>query len=241
MEDEQPAIYVIPGGNTSAQASSAATRSQDADPEAVNPYRTNKLPPIKPNAISPSDANAIAPPPSYESLFGKVRKAKAESKSKTEFCKKVKDIIMTSVGFVIVIGALLLLPLAELVIGAVYIDDCPLNIRIPIWLIVSGIILPLLIVNILIVSKQTKKEKKNCLSNTLTFLLIANMIFFFIGSSWVYNIRTVRDDNVDSENYCHAVPYWLAFSVITLIYTIFILFMLGFVFLAIVVPIFKKR
>ncbi|XP_078323500.1 uncharacterized protein LOC111125487 isoform X4 [Crassostrea virginica] len=76
------------------------------------------------------------PPPSYESIYGRVKAAQLEAESKPQFFKKVMTIIMGTLGCTICLGIILAIPISMIVMGGVYYNDCLAVWRIPLYLIV---------------------------------------------------------------------------------------------------------
>ncbi|GAB6028499.1 hypothetical protein CHUAL_002652 [Chamberlinius hualienensis] len=79
-----------------------------------------------------------SPPPSYDSLFGRVRQARQESNGFIEFIKKFIIIILGTVACTIILGLVMALPIANITIGSLFIYDCNAQPYIPVFLIVSG-------------------------------------------------------------------------------------------------------
>ena len=57
------------------------------------------------------------PPPSYDSLFGRVKAAKAESSGTVGFLKTLVIIILSTVGFTIMLGIFMAIPVSMIVMG----------------------------------------------------------------------------------------------------------------------------
>uniref|UniRef100_A0A0B7B8D4 Uncharacterized protein n=1 Tax=Arion vulgaris TaxID=1028688 RepID=A0A0B7B8D4_9EUPU len=78
------------------------------------------------------------PPPSYDSLYGRIKAAKSESSGVFGFLKTFLVIVLSTIGFTIVIGFFMAIPVAMLVMGAIHLHDCSAERMIPIYLIVAG-------------------------------------------------------------------------------------------------------
>ncbi|XP_076076605.1 transmembrane protein 272-like isoform X2 [Mytilus galloprovincialis] len=89
-----------------------------------------------PSYVGPTD---VAPPPSYDSLFGKLKQAKEESDGNVDFVKTCCGILVGSVACTICLGIFLAIPIAMIAVGATYLHDCPAEKMIPIYLIVAGV------------------------------------------------------------------------------------------------------
>ncbi|KAL8597046.1 hypothetical protein ACOMHN_055639 [Nucella lapillus] len=92
----------------------------------------------QPELPSYQDVERDAPPPSYESLYGRAKAMKAQSSGNVDFVKKVILLFVGTIGFTVTLGILLAIPIAMIVIGAKYLDDCPAERYIPIYLVVAG-------------------------------------------------------------------------------------------------------
>jgi hypothetical protein len=129
---------------------------------------------------------------------------------------------------------LLALPITKLVLGILYIKECPINTNIPLYMIVAGgcgltIIILLLLSSACTLCRSTSDPKKpthGLMICTIAFargMQVAITIFLFIwflfGNIWVFNARYhVRTDKPnDINNYCNPTLYWFAFY--TLIFT----------------------
>jgi hypothetical protein len=136
------------------------------------------------------------------------------------------------------------LPTTKLVLGILYIDECPVNRNIPLYMIVSGaaglgIILFLLLSSGCTFCRSSTTARKSThkfMICTIAFargmqgaIAIFLFIWFFIGNFWVFGARyRVRTDSPgDSNNYCHPALYWFAFYVLifTYVYAICMCFM----------------
>nr|CAD7401575.1 unnamed protein product [Timema cristinae] len=78
-----------------------------------------------------------SPPPSYDSLFGRVREAHKASKGVFEFLKNVIILLLGTIGCTVILGVTIVVPICMIVIGAIYLNDCPQGEYIPIYLLVG--------------------------------------------------------------------------------------------------------
>lgn len=121
--------------------------------------------------------------------------------------------------------------------GAVYLNDCPLQFRIPIWLIVFGCVsLAQTIVNVLkrffrLFSKRdsdreegqerNQAERGGSILETLFSLFL--FIWIIIGSVWIFgNYSEFRDGRNDPNSpiYCQPVVYLFSFVTLVTIYVV---------------------
>ncbi|XP_064215041.1 syntaxin-5 isoform X2 [Tribolium castaneum] len=91
-------------------------------------------PPSYEEAINPN-----APPPSYDSLFGRVREAQKTSKGVIEFLKNIIIIVLGTLGCTVILGVTIVIPICMIVMGLLYLYDCPQGEYIPVYLLVGGI------------------------------------------------------------------------------------------------------
>lgn len=100
----------------------------------------------------------LAPPPSYDSLFGRVREAQKTSKGVIDFIKNILIILLGTckyciffwhfeqnlcsifllVGCTIILGVTIVVPICMIVMGSVYLRECPQGEYIPVYLLVGG-------------------------------------------------------------------------------------------------------
>ncbi|XP_022335581.1 transmembrane protein 272-like [Crassostrea virginica] len=172
-----------------------------------------------------------APPPSYESLYGKIKHAKETSDGNINFAKTAAGLICASVGCTAFLGVVMAIPIASIVIGAQYLDDCPLEKYIPIYLVVSGSVGLFYNIFGIIKSACCKKSSEQmqgeeegpaaklgtCMSSLLSCFMSA---WFIAGNVWVYSNYDDISTNAASANYCHPTAYYFAFWVITSVYII---------------------
>jgi len=171
-------------------------------------------------------------PPSYDSIFGKIKDAHGTHGNSFGFVKSLATIMAASIGGIVCmafVAAVMALPIAQLVIGLQNQEKCPINDKIPLYLIVSGGfgIAAALIQLFDGMCCRTTDEAGNRKSKCALFGFINTLInlfmfaWFICGNVWVYKIyKTVDHDDAESENYCAALPYLFAFWCITSVYII---------------------
>ncbi|KAK3099398.1 hypothetical protein FSP39_003814 [Pinctada imbricata] len=163
------------------------------------------------------------PPPSYDSIFGRVKAAKQQSESKPKFFKSLLAIVIGTLGCTICLGFFLAIPISMVVMGAIYKDDCPIQRYIPIYLIVGGSFG--ILKNLTSLGQKAKNDRdeegdeKNMKSNPYDVVLNLFLFAWFIaGNVWVYQIRGAVSSDITSVNYCHPTLYAYAFWLITSVY-----------------------
>ncbi|KAK7469494.1 hypothetical protein BaRGS_00036515 [Batillaria attramentaria] len=167
----------------------------------------------QPNPPSYTDVERNSgPPPSYDSLFGKVRAVRNESSGNVDFVKKVIFLILGTIGFTIFLGAK-------------YLDDCPAERYIPIYLVVAGCFG--VVRNLFTIGrrccqkKENEEEEQKAKVNPIESVIDCFMFAWFIaGNVWIY--RTKGDFSTDptAENFCDPTLYWFAFWITTAVYII---------------------
>nr|CAI5868793.1 unnamed protein product [Callosobruchus analis] len=173
-------------------------------------------PPTYEEAINPN-----APPPSYDSLFGRVREARKSSKGALEFLKNVIIIILGTLGCTIILGVTIVIPICMIVMGAIYLHDCPQGEYIPVYLLVGGIfgiVKQLLHLSARVRQTEAERREENLRQSPTQTLLNCFMLgWFIIGSVWVYK---EYEPNYDPMNgtYCNKNLYMFAFWLITSVY-----------------------
>ncbi|OWF55767.1 uncharacterized protein LOC110455854 isoform X2 [Mizuhopecten yessoensis] len=163
------------------------------------------------------------PPPSYESLFGRVKAAQQSSNSSFALCSKLCGVFLSSAFCLIVMAVLSALPVAEIVIGAVYINDCPVAKYVPVYLVVIGAACLVKFLSILgqnIHNRQFENEEGH-IKRTNGFDQVLNvflLVWFILGNRWVYGTHSVWVSDPLSANYCHPTLYYFAYWSITSFY-----------------------
>ncbi|XP_062597315.1 transmembrane protein 272-like [Saccostrea cucullata] len=168
-------------------------------------------------------------PPSYDSIFGKIKHAKETSDGNVGFAKAAAGILCASVGCTVCLGVTMAIPIASIVIGALYLDDCPIQKYIPIYLVVAGAVglcqnLFGMIQSICCKRSPDDEQEEqgagaklgSCINSLCGCFMFA---WFIAGNVWVYSkYDVVQTTNSALTNYCHATPYYFAFWTITVAY-----------------------
>lgn len=108
-----------------------------SDSPTPTPFRSpieNDLPPSYDDITNPD-----APPPSYQSLFGQVREAHKTSSGVLDFLRSVILLLLGTLGCTILVGVTVIIPFSMIVIGTTYLNDCPAEKYIPIFLVMGGV------------------------------------------------------------------------------------------------------
>ncbi|XP_022103090.1 uncharacterized protein LOC110985928 isoform X2 [Acanthaster planci] len=171
-------------------------------------------------------------PPSYEAIYRKIREAQANSSTPVHFVVTTIRILLNTVFATVCLTLSTALPIAMIVLGSIYMNDCPAERMIPIYLTVFGAVYNLKAI-IDLCSRGIKEKYKNrersgsdsleenklfigvnWVSRLLGLFLLG---FFIAGNVWIYRIYAPSDDPT-SPNYCFGPLYYFAFWVTTLAY-----------------------
>lgn len=186
--------------------------------EGPSRYGDEGAPPTYEEAINPT-----GPPPSYDSLFGRVREARKTSKGALEFLLNMLVLLFGAVGCTIILGVTIIIPICMIVMGGIYLHDCPQGEYIPIYLLVGGIfgiLKQLLHLSVRVRQREEEREAELLRqSPTQTILNCFMLGWFIIGSVWVYK-EYEPDYDPRSPYYCNRNLYLFAFWLITSVYII---------------------
>ncbi|GFN83994.1 hypothetical protein PoB_001050000 [Plakobranchus ocellatus] len=165
------------------------------------------------------------PPPSYESLYGRVKAAREESEGTVSFLKAFLVIILSTIGFTIFIGILMAVPVSMLVMGAIHLDDCKAEKMIPIYLLVAGCFG--VARNLFSIVQRCRKDrneveedqkKVNPIESVVNCFIFA---WFIAGCVFIYRTKDdFQSDRPEDDDYCDKTLYWFAFWITTAVYII---------------------
>lgn len=177
-------------------------------------------PPSYDEAVDPN-----AEPPSYDSLFGRIRDTHKASKNILDFIIKVLLLLLGTIGCTIACSITIVIPVAMIVIGSVYFNDCPAEPYIPIFLIVGGTFSTFkYIIRVLTRVRRVETnadlqdpEPTHPAQSLITFFLCG---WFITGCVWVYRIYWPKSQAIDEldKDYCNRVVYVFSFWLITTAY-----------------------
>lgn len=176
-------------------------------------------PPTYEEAMDPSRA----PPPSYESVIGRVREAHKESSGTIDFFKKLIVLLAGTLGCTIAIGVTIVVPVAMFLIGFKYLNDCPVNMFIPVYLLVGGVVGVVkqffqLLHRIKRIGSRSDEEEEERKSSFQSVIALFMLTWFVLGSYWVYKSYLPSFDPADYREYCNKTVYLFAFWQITIVY-----------------------
>ena len=155
-----------------------------------------------------------------------MRQARAETDSPLSFARKFLAVIVSTVGCLVITALLLAVPIAMVVIGSLYVNDCPLQRYIPIYLIVGGVFG--LLKNLSSLAHQAKNkrndnEEDNAKSNPFDGLVACFLLGWFIaGNVWVFGAEPdLNTTQTNSTFYCEPTCFYFAFWQIISVYILF--------------------
>ncbi|XP_073997048.1 transmembrane protein 272-like isoform X2 [Rhodnius prolixus] len=171
-----------------------------------------------------------APPPTYESVIGRVREVHKESSGTLDFIKKIILLLAGTVGCTILIAVTIVIPIAMMIVGGMYLSDCPVNNNIPLYLLVGGFfgILKQILQLYCRIKRghnrnaNNEEERAERTSTVQSLLSCFMFIWFILGSYWVYS-EYKPNFEPKRGTYCNRTVYLFAFWQITVIYIVFIM------------------
>lgn len=160
------------------------------------------------------------PPPSYDSLFGRVREAHKSSKGVFDFVTNVVILVLGTLGCTIILGITIVIPVCMIVLGTLYLYDCPQGEYIPVYLLVGGafgVLKQLLHLSTRVRSREEQELERLRQTPTQTLINCFMLGWFIIGSFWVYQIYEPNYDPALGK-YCNKSLYLFTFWLITSVY-----------------------
>jgi hypothetical protein len=153
----------------------------------------------------------------FSSRADRIKEHKDSSKNEFDFLTKVYGVFLGALGtFVCTVGCGIgtCIPVAAIVIGSVYLNDCTVEPHIPIYLIVAGVFT--LISGYV---SSVDKEKYPLLVWLASLFGLFTFGWFIAGNIWVYgNAWPHTDTDVTDPMYCHRTLYMFAFWLLTATY-----------------------
>ncbi|XP_059608325.1 uncharacterized protein LOC132256140 [Phlebotomus argentipes] len=231
-QESQTTSSDLPSYQQSMMTSSPRTSEPHAPPTTT--IHNLGDPPTYEEAIDPD-----APPPSYDSLFGRVREVHRSSKGFVDFLKNIVILLLGTLGFTVILGATTIVPICMIVFGSIYLYDCPQGEYIPVYLLVGGgfgVIKQLLHLSTRVRTREEQAAEEMRQSSTQMLLNCFMLGWFIIGSYWVYKEYEPNYDPAKGK-YCNKSLYLFSFWLVTSIYitTGLVLFVLCFISIASVI------
>lgn len=168
--------------------------------------------------------NPNAAPPTYESLFGQMREVRKNSSGPLDFLKKILILILGTLGCTVILGVTVVVPISMIIVGSVYLRDCPAEPHIPVYLIVGGAFGALKnAMNFWSRCKRNEgEEDERRLRQSPADTVINCFLFawFITGCVWVYRIYQPEYEDTTSILYCNKNLYMFSFWLITTAYIV---------------------
>jgi hypothetical protein len=125
------------------------------------------------------------------------------------------------VGCTIVLGFTIIIPICMVVIGTIYLKECPICDYIPVYLLIGGtfgILKQLLSLSVRVREREDDQELERLRQTPTQTLLNCFMLgWFIIGSYWTYSISPSFEPSA-GKFYCHKTCYLFSFYLITSVY-----------------------
>ncbi|XP_064489763.1 transmembrane protein 272-like isoform X2 [Ornithodoros turicata] len=153
-------------------------------------------------------------------MIARMRDAGRGSPSTKEYVGSLSAIICGSVIVLILTLVLGVLQIAGIVIGALHLNDCPVQRFIPIFLVTGGSIG---IVNAILSGCKRRRSSGDddesgtslgltCCTSIIQCFLVG---WFIAGCVWVYGNYLPNFDDPSNPKYCDKTLYYFAFSTLT--------------------------
>lgn len=190
----------------------------DGGPSAPPAYyaAAPSAPPLYPNLDAVHEA-----PPSYDSLFRQEIRQVKTARGYLYWVRRVLLWLVSTVLFLILLGLFSFVPLLMVIVGSVYVHECPAQNFIPIYLIVGGVVgLVKIFTSLYYRWKYWKKgtaRPENMNPNPIDGILNLFLLAWFItGCVLVFRMYLPEFNDETAANYCHVVVYWFAFIVLVM-------------------------
>lgn len=139
-------------------------------------------------------------------------------------------------------------PIAMVAVGFFTLKKCPLQDKIPLWLVIFGISVTImstvqLSIKIYVNTRRRLKANEEKGINVFNFFFSIFIISWFLaGNTWVYQTFSIKKfDTNDDTNYCDQICYLVAFWIITSIWIIICLLCSLCCFCCFIVLLIKRR
>ncbi|XP_069942995.1 uncharacterized protein [Cherax quadricarinatus] len=195
-----------------------------------NPPRISPFEPIPGPPPSYDEChNLNVPPPTYDSLFGRVREVQKTSNGVVDFIKNIIVLFVGTIGCTVMISVTIVIPVFMIIVGSLKMDECPAEPYIPIYLVVGGTFGVLK--NLLGFQGRLRRplaeeeggdssdastpwHRRLKFTGSINFFL---SVWFILGCVWVYRIYEPSYTPSD-RLYCDYSLYQFAFWLVTSVY-----------------------
>ncbi|XP_052276729.1 transmembrane protein 272-like [Dreissena polymorpha] len=161
--------------------------------------------------------------PEYGAFLYQIREAGKESANCVDLTCKTTDILCNTLFVTLFIGVSLALPVAMVSIGVKYLEDCPKEPRIPVYLLVGGCFGVIKLLSSLWRNIQTRRYHDVIFDdpdadgafNSSTYRTMDTLLFLFLfgwqiaGTFWTFNIWTPHFEQLlyEPSNWCDKTVY----------------------------------
>ncbi|XP_064481798.1 transmembrane protein 272-like [Ornithodoros turicata] len=199
---------------TSREGQPEADRIADDPPPAANNANVE--------APREEDATDFVTPPPYSTLSAKVKEARQSSTSTRHFLGTVLVLFCGTVGLTYLLVVTVVIPIVMVVIGSYYLNDCPIEKHIPIYLVTGGVVgvvkLLLSIYSRCTKHKRPEHEAEGPHDREAMFCdMVLNCFLFgwyIAGCVWIFGAYLPDFSDPGSLEYCNKTLYYFAFAVV---------------------------
>ena len=140
-------------------------------------------------------------------------------------CKFAVIVGLSVLGLIIIIALFIAIPSAMILIGAVYINDCPARPMVPIFLIVAGVLVILRDLIAIFYRLQKRRQGEHLSTKHVTWLELSvdglTAIWFILGCFWIYGLADWDPDDDTSPRYCASTLHTFASFIVTVACIVF--------------------
>ncbi|XP_042207349.1 uncharacterized protein LOC121856094 isoform X2 [Homarus americanus] len=195
---------------------------------------STRISPFEPNIGPPPSYdechNLNDPPPTYDSLFGRVREVHKTSNGVIDFIKNIIVLFVGTIGCTVMISVTIVIPIFMIIVGSLKMDECPAEPLIPVYLVVGGTFGALK--NLLGLQGKLRRplaeeeggessdastpwHRRIKFTGSINFFLT---VWFILGCVWVYRIYEPSYLRDGGGSYCDYTLYQFAFWLVTSVY-----------------------
>ncbi|XP_050708103.1 uncharacterized protein LOC126993241 isoform X2 [Eriocheir sinensis] len=197
-------------------------------PFSALPNRMRMMSPPGPPPSYDECHNLNTPPPTYDSLFGRVREVHKTSTGIMDFIKNLIILFLGTIGCTVMISVTIVIPVMMIIVGSLKMNDCPAQPYIPVYLVVGGVMgvaKNLLGIQGRLHHPLTDEEahvpipwhRRLQFGGAINFFLT---VWFVMGCVWVYRIYKPNYTDRNTREFCDQTLYQFAFWLVTSVYLI---------------------
>lgn len=183
-------------------------------------------------------------PPDYGAFMYQIREASKESENVIDFGCKTSNIICNTLLVTVFVGLSMAVPVAMVSVGVKYLEDCPKESRIPVYLLVGGCFGMIKLLSTLWRNIQSRRyqdievvfddhDSDGAFANT-TYRTMDTILFLFLigwqiaGTYWTLNIWTPHFEQLlhEPSNWCDKTVYMFTVYQLCGSYAVMVVFVL---------------